>query len=93
MRAQIHDVGGPGVVSEATLFQQAQAGCSASLNGPMACHEGLVQAIVRQQVLGDLPSHFCAFFPSHSGFPLRKPAWRGQVRRQKPKGSRRPFGF
>jgi len=55
MRTQIHEVGGSGTVSEATLFQQAQAGCSTSLNELMARHDGLVQAVVRQQVLGDLP--------------------------------------
>ena len=55
MRTQTHEVGGPGPVSEATLFQQARAGCSASLNALMDRHDGLVQAIVRQQVLGDLP--------------------------------------
>ena len=55
MRTQIHDVGGPGIASEATLFQQAQAGRSDSLNASMTRHDGLVQAIVRQQVLGDLP--------------------------------------
>ena len=55
MRTQIHDVGGPGIASEATLFQQAQAGRSDSLNALMTRHDGLVQAIVRQQVLGDLP--------------------------------------
>jgi RNA polymerase sigma factor (sigma-70 family) len=40
---------------EATQFIQAQAGCAASLNQLMARHEGLVQAVVRQQVLGGLP--------------------------------------
>lgn len=40
---------------EATLFQQAQAGCAASLNRLMTRHEGLVHAVVRRQVLGDLP--------------------------------------
>ena len=40
---------------EATQFIQAQAGCSESLNELMARHDGLVQAIVRQQVLGELP--------------------------------------
>jgi RNA polymerase sigma factor (sigma-70 family) len=48
-------VGGPSSTTEATLFQQAQAGCSTSLNKLMARHDGLVQAVVRQQVLGDLP--------------------------------------
>jgi len=48
-------IGGPGVLSEAALFQQAQAGCLDSLNRLMARHDGLVQAVVRQQVLGGLP--------------------------------------
>jgi RNA polymerase sigma factor (sigma-70 family) len=55
MCTQIHKVGGPGSDSEATLFQQAQVGCPESLNRLMARHDGLVQAVVRQQVLGDLP--------------------------------------
>ena len=40
---------------EATQFVQAQAGCGESLNQLMARHDGLVQAVVRQQVLGELP--------------------------------------
>ena len=40
---------------EATRFIQAQAGCAESLNQLMARHDGLVQAVVRQQVLGELP--------------------------------------
>jgi RNA polymerase sigma factor (sigma-70 family) len=40
---------------EATQFIQAQAGCAESLNQLMARHGGLVQAVVRQQVLGELP--------------------------------------
>ena len=40
---------------EATQFVQAQAGCAESLNQLMARHDGLVQAVVRQQVLGELP--------------------------------------
>lgn len=55
MRTQTHEAGGPGADSEATLFQQARAGCSVSLNVLMGRHGGLVQAVVRQQVLGDLP--------------------------------------
>jgi RNA polymerase sigma factor (sigma-70 family) len=55
MSTQTYEVGGPGRVSEATLFRQARAGCSVSLNKLMARHDGLVQAVVRQQVLGDLP--------------------------------------
>jgi len=48
-------MGGPDALSEATLFQRAQAGCPDSLNALMARHDGLVQAVVRRQVLGDLP--------------------------------------
>jgi len=55
MSTQTYEVGGPGSSSEATLFHQAQAGCPESLNSLMARHDGLVQAVVRQQVLGDLP--------------------------------------
>lgn len=44
-----------GLPTEVTLFQQAQTGDRASLNQLMSSHDGLVQAMVRQQVLGDLP--------------------------------------
>lgn len=47
--------GGFDGATEVTLVQQAQAGCPDSLNALMARHEGLVQAVVRQQVLGALP--------------------------------------
>jgi len=48
--------GGPGFrAAEATQFAQAQAGCGESLNQLMMRHDGLVQAVVRQQVLGELP--------------------------------------
>jgi RNA polymerase sigma factor (sigma-70 family) len=47
--------GGLGGATEVTLVQQAQAGCPDSLNALMARHEGLIQAVVRQQVLGALP--------------------------------------
>ncbi len=50
-----HTLSGHDTVSAATLFRQAQAGCRASLNALMARHDGLVQAVVRRQVLGDLP--------------------------------------
>jgi RNA polymerase sporulation-specific sigma factor len=46
---------GLGGHTEAALFRQAQAGCRDSLARLMAAHEGLVQAVVRKQVLGDLP--------------------------------------
>jgi len=55
MYVRADEAGGPGPATEATLFRQAQAGCSVSLNALMAHHDGLVQAVVRQQVLGDLP--------------------------------------
>lgn len=48
-------VGGPDLPAETPLFVQAQAGCQRSLDHLMRRHEGLVQAVVRQQYLGDLP--------------------------------------
>ena len=47
--------GGPAMPSGAARFRAAQAGCRESLNRLMAEHEGLVHAVVRRQVLGDLP--------------------------------------
>lgn len=38
-----------------TLFGQAQAGCRECLNELMKTHDGLVHAVVRKQILGDLP--------------------------------------
>ena len=46
---------GPGGLTGAALFRQAQAGCRDSLAQLMATHEGLVHAVVRKQVLGYLP--------------------------------------
>jgi len=46
---------GPGGQTGAALFRQAQAGCRNSLARLMTAHEGLVQAVVRKQVLGNLP--------------------------------------
>lgn len=46
---------GSGLPTGAALFRQAQAGCRESLNRLMETHDGLVQVVVRQQVLGDLP--------------------------------------
>lgn len=46
---------GPGQPTGAVLFRQAQAGCRDSLARLMARHEGLVHAVVREQVLGHLP--------------------------------------
>jgi RNA polymerase sigma factor (sigma-70 family) len=45
----------PGTRTGAAPFRQAQAGCRDNLARLMAAHEGLVHAVVRKQVLGDLP--------------------------------------
>ncbi len=55
MHTQIDKGSDLGPTTEATQFHQAQAGCTTSLNALMTNHDGLVQTIVRQQVLGDLP--------------------------------------
>ena len=55
MSTQHSSTDGPGLVSGAIMFLQAQAGDLASLNQLMSHHDGLVQAMVRRQVLGDLP--------------------------------------
>ena len=43
------------VQAERALFRQAQAGCRDCLNELMEQHDGLVHAVVRKQVLGNLP--------------------------------------
>ncbi len=48
-------MGDPSLITEIPLFAQAQAGCCRSLSRLMARHDGLVQAVVRQQFLGGLP--------------------------------------
>ncbi len=55
MHAQHHKTDGSGHPTEAVLFGQAQTGDRESLNALMERHDGLVHAVVRQQVLGDLP--------------------------------------
>jgi RNA polymerase sigma factor (sigma-70 family) len=45
----------PSSGSGESLFCQAQAGCRESLNQLAEMHDGLVHAVVRRQVLGDLP--------------------------------------
>ncbi len=55
MHTQHHKSDGSGPPTEAVLFRQAQAGCRESLNCLMEMHDGLVHAVVRRQVLGDLP--------------------------------------
>ena len=47
-------LGDPGSQTRIPLFMQAQAGCQRSLDQLMRHHEGLVQAVVRRQFLGDL---------------------------------------
>lgn len=42
-------------LTEAAMFQQAQTGCQECLGLLMERHDGLVQAVVRRQVLGELP--------------------------------------
>ena len=46
---------GPGMGTGVVLFRQAQTGCRDCLNELMEKHDGLVHAVVRRQVLGDLP--------------------------------------
>ena len=41
--------------AETAMWQQAQAGCRESVNLLMSQHDGLVHAVVRRQVLGELP--------------------------------------
>ena len=55
MHVYKQSTGGPAMPSGAARFRAAQAGCRDSLNRLMAEHEGLVHAVVRRQVLGDLP--------------------------------------
>jgi RNA polymerase sigma factor (sigma-70 family) len=45
---------GAGRGQAADLFQRAQAGCPDSLDRLMAAHDGLVQAVIRKQFLGQL---------------------------------------
>jgi RNA polymerase sigma factor (sigma-70 family) len=55
MHARSETADSPGTPTGAVLFRRAQAGCRDSLARLMAAHEGLVHAVVRKQVLGDLP--------------------------------------
>jgi RNA polymerase sigma factor (sigma-70 family) len=50
-----NEAGGPGRDPETTLFEQAQAGCPASLNELLQRHEGLVHHVVQRQWLLTLP--------------------------------------
>jgi RNA polymerase sigma factor (sigma-70 family) len=55
MYTQHHRTDDPGQPAEVVLFRQAQTGGQESLNALMERHDGLVHAVVRRQVLGDLP--------------------------------------
>ena len=55
MRTHTHKSDGSGRPTEAVLFRQAQGGCRERVNQLMEMHDGLVHAVVRRQVLGDLP--------------------------------------
>ena len=63
MQSRQYELGGSGLATGAapstgsggSLFDQAQAGCRESLNRLAETHDGLVHAVVRRQVLGDLP--------------------------------------
>jgi RNA polymerase sigma factor (sigma-70 family) len=55
MHRQHHRTDDPGQPAEVVLFRQAQTGGRESLNALMEIHDGLVRAVVRRQVLGDLP--------------------------------------
>jgi RNA polymerase sigma factor (sigma-70 family) len=55
MEGRHHQTDGLGQPTEAALFHQAQTGGRESLNALMERHDGLVHAVVRRQVLGDLP--------------------------------------
>jgi DNA-directed RNA polymerase sigma subunit (sigma70/sigma32) len=55
MHTQHHRTDDPGQPAEVVLFRQAQTGGRESLNALMETHDGLVHAVVRRQVLGDLP--------------------------------------
>jgi RNA polymerase sigma factor (sigma-70 family) len=55
MHTQHHRTDDPGPPAEVALFRQAQTGGYESLNALMERHDGLVHAVVRRQVLGELP--------------------------------------
>jgi RNA polymerase sigma factor (sigma-70 family) len=55
MQSRKQRVDGFGSETEAVLFRQAQAGSHESLSHLAERHDGLVHAVVRRQVLGDLP--------------------------------------
>jgi RNA polymerase sigma factor (sigma-70 family) len=55
MHTQHHRTDDSDQPAEVVLFRQAQTGDRESLNALMEKHDGLVHAVVRRQVLGDLP--------------------------------------
>ena len=54
MHRQQHKMDDSGPPTGASLFLQAQGGYRESLNNLMETHDGLVHAVVRRQVLGEL---------------------------------------
>ena len=55
MYTRDYGAGDPGQPAEVALFLQAQTGDRESLNALMERHDGLVHAVVRRQILGELP--------------------------------------
>jgi RNA polymerase sigma factor (sigma-70 family) len=55
MHRQHQGTDDPGPPAEVVLFRQAQTGGQESLNALMEKHDRLVHAVVRRQVLGELP--------------------------------------
>ena len=55
MHTQQYRTDDPDQPTGVALFRQAQTGGQESLNALMEKHDGLVHAVVRRQVLGDLP--------------------------------------
>jgi DNA-directed RNA polymerase specialized sigma subunit len=66
---------GPGGLAGAARFRQAQAGDRDSLNGLMVEHDGLVQAVVRRQILGDLPFAEALQYDPQQGVAFSTYAW------------------
>jgi RNA polymerase sigma factor (sigma-70 family) len=55
MHTQQQKTDDPGQPAEVVLLREAQTGGRESLNALLRMHDGLVHAVVRRQVLGDLP--------------------------------------
>lgn len=87
MYTRDHGTDDPGQPAEVVLFRQAQTGDRESLNALMERHDGLVHAVVRRQVLGELPYadalqagriglwRACMRFDPHRGYAFSTYAW------------------